>query len=144
MGKVDAIWKKRARRGVMDPVESARFVAGKGIADDANFGTPKRQVTVIAREVFDRIREQLPDVRPAMRRANIMVSELDLANTRGRILRLGDVRILILGETRPCERMDEQVQGLTTALSPDWNGGVFGEVLNDGEVAVGAAASFET
>jgi len=143
MGKVEAVWKKRARRGVMDPVERAHFVAGKGIANDANYGTPKRHVTIISREIFDRIRERLPDVRPEMRRANVMVGGIDLADTRGRILRLGGVRIRILGETRPCERMDEQVPGLTAALGQDWSGGVFGEVLNDGEVAVGAVASFE-
>jgi hypothetical protein len=33
--------------------------------------------------------------------------------------------------------MDAQVQGLTEALSPPWNGGVFAVVVDDGEVVVG-------
>lgn len=143
MGRVEALWSKRALRGVMDPVEEARFVAGKGIEADANHGRRKRQVTVIEREVFERIGERLPDVRPAMRRANVMVSGVRLRETRGRVLRLGEVRIRILGETRPCERMDAQVDGLTAALDPEWNGGVFGEVLDDGVVRVGAEAALD-
>jgi MOSC domain-containing protein YiiM len=50
---------------------------------------------------------------------------------------VGGVKILIHGETRPCEQMDEALPGLRAALGPDWRGGVFGEVLDDGEIAVG-------
>ena len=138
-GRVEALWTKRAHRGVMDPVETVRFVEGQGIADDANFGRSKRQVTVIEKEVFDGIAEELPGVDPSMRRANVMVSGIRLRETRGRILELGGVRLRIFGETRPCERMDAQLPGLTAALDPDWNGGVYGVVLDDGPVRVGDA-----
>lgn len=94
-------------------------------------------MTVIEKEVFDRIRTELPDVEPSMRRANVMVSGIRLQGSRNRILALGDVRIRLYGETRPCERMDAQVAGLTDALDPNWNGGVFGVVLDDGEVRLG-------
>jgi MOSC domain-containing protein YiiM len=97
-------------------------------------------VTVIEKEVFDRIREELPDVEPHMRRANVMVSGVRLKESRDRILHLGGVRIHIHGETRPCERMDAQVTGLTAALDPDWNGGVYGVVLDGGEIRVGDEA----
>ncbi len=139
-GRVEALWLKRAHRGVMDATDEARFVENKGIADDANFGRSKRQVTIIEEEVFQRIADALPDVKPYMRRANVMVSGIRLAETRGQILRLGDVRIRLVGETRPCERMDAQVPGLTAALDPDWNGGVYGVVLDDGPVRVGDEA----
>lgn len=140
-GRVEALWRKRAHRGVMDTADEVRFVEGRGIEDDANFGRSKRQVTVIAKEVFDRIGAELPGVEPSMRRANVMVSGIRLRETRGRILRLGDVRIRIFGETRPCERMDAQVPGLTAALEPDGNGGVYGVVLDDGPVRVGDEAT---
>lgn len=139
-GRVEALWRKRAHRGVMDPADEVRFVQDGGIEDDANFGRAKRQVTVIEKEVFDRVRAELPDVEPSMRRANVMVSGIRLRETRGLILQLGEVRIRIFGETRPCERMDAQVPGLTAALDPDWNGGVYGVVLDDGPVRVGDAA----
>lgn len=142
-GRVEALWRKRAVRGVMDPVESARFVEGEGIEDDANRGRRKRQVTVIEKEVFDRVAAELPDTEPYMRRANVMVSGVALNESRGRVLRVGGVRIRILGETRPCERMDAQVPGLTAALSPPWNGGAYGVVLDDGIVRVGDPAALE-
>ncbi len=140
-GRLEAIWTKRAHRGVMDPAERATLVADEGIEGDANFGRRKRQVTVIEKEVFDRIRQELPDVEPSMRRANLMVSGIRLKDTRDHILSLGDVRILLHGETRPCERMDEQVEGLTAALDADWRGGAHGVVLDDGEIRVGDLAS---
>jgi MOSC domain-containing protein YiiM len=139
-GRIEAIWLKRAHRGPMDPVPRARLVAGGGIADDANFGRSRRQVTLIEKEAFARIAERLPTADPAMRRANVMVSGLGLAGTRDRILTLGGVRLQVRGETRPCERMDAQCPGLTAALDPGWNGGVFAVVLDDGEIAVGDVA----
>lgn len=142
-GRVEALWRKRARRGPMDATDSLRLVKDRGIEDDANFGRSKRQVTVIEKEVFDRVAGALPDVEPYMRRANVMVSGVRLKESRGRVLRLGDVRIRLWGETRPCERMDAQVPGLTAALDLDWNGGVYGVVLDDGTIAVGDAARLE-
>ena len=142
-GRVEALWIKRAHRGPMDPAQAVTLVEGQGIESDANRGRSKRQVTVIEKEVFDRIGTSLPDVEPSMRRANVMVSGLRLKETRGQVLTLGGVRIRIFGETRPCERMDAQVQGLTAALDPDWNGGVFGVVLDDGEIRVGDGATLE-
>lgn len=142
-GRVEALWRKRAHRGPMDPADQVRLVKGKGIADDANFGRSKRQVTVIEKEVFDRISAEHPDVEPSMRRANVMVSGIRLKDSRDKVLRLGEVRIRLHGETRPCQRMDAQVQGLTAALAPPWNGGVYGVVLDDGTVGIGDEASVE-
>jgi MOSC domain-containing protein YiiM len=78
-----------------------------------------------------------------MRRANILLSGVRLADSRHRVLRLGGVRILLHGETRPCERMDEQCDGLRAALSPGWGGGAYGVVLDDGPVRVGDQAELE-
>ncbi|MEQ1855642.1 MAG: MOSC domain-containing protein [Longimicrobiales bacterium] len=142
-GRVEAIWIKRAVRGVMDPALEVNLVAGKGIESDASFGRANRQVTVIEKEVFDRVRQSLPNAEPAMRRANLMVSGVRLAESRGKVLRVGGTRILLRGETKPCERMDEQCPGLRAALAVGWGGGAHGIVLDDGLVRVGDAASLE-
>lgn len=141
-GTLEAIWIKRAKRGPMDAVASATLVQDRGIAGNANQGG-KRQVTIIEKEVFDRLAAELPGATPWMRRANFMVSGVSLAHTRGRVLTVGALRILVHGETRPCERMDEQCPGLTLALDPDWRGGVYGAVLDGGEVRVGDPVSLE-
>jgi MOSC domain-containing protein YiiM len=143
-GNVEAIWIKRSFGGVMDPAAEVDLVAGRGIVRDASYGRSQRQVTIIEKEVFDRIRYSLPGAEPAMRRANVMVSGVRLAETRNRVLTLGTVRVLLGGETRPCERMDEQCQGLRDALASGWGGGAHGVVLDDGVVRVGDAAHLDS
>ena len=141
-GKVEAIWTKRAHGGVMDSADQATLVEGEGLVDDANFGAT-RQVTVIEKEVFDRIEAELPDSGPVMRRANIMVSGIRLEDSRDQVLTLGDVKIRIRGETRPCELMDEQCPGLRDTLDLHWGGGAHGSVIQGGELRVGDTATIE-
>lgn len=142
-GRVEALWTKRAHRGVMDAHREVVCVAGKGIEGNT-CRSSTRQVTIIAREPWEAMMRELGGaVAPAARRANIMVSGVELAKSRGKVLRLGGVRVRIRGETRPCERMDEALAGLRTAMDPEWRGGAFGEVLDDGLVAVGDAAAWE-
>ena len=142
-GRVERLWIKRFHRGPMDPVDRATLRAGRGIAGNADQGG-KRQVTIIARRRWDGINEAMADdIDPAIRRANLLVDGIDLDNTRGRTLRVGACRLLIRGETRPCEQMDAARPGLRGALHPAWAGGAFAEVLDDGEIAVGDAVAWE-
>jgi MOSC domain-containing protein YiiM len=141
-GRVEAIWKKRAKRGAMDAADNVSATEGKGIEGDANFGST-RHVTIIEKEVFDRIKDALPDSSPYMRRANVMVSGIRLENTRDHVLTLGTVKIRIRGETRPCERMDEQCDGLRGALDLNWAGGAHGSVIQGGEISAGDEATLE-
>jgi len=139
-GKLEAIWIKRGHGGVMDPAEHAEAVEGSGLVGDAHFGRG-RQVTVIEEETFGRIGRDLPAARPVMRRANLMVSGVSLEGSRGSVLAVGDVRILVRGETRPCHIMDEQCMGLRAALDSGWGGGVHGSVLQGGALRVGDPVS---
>ena len=138
-GRVEASWKKRSHRGVMDPVEQVNAVADRGLEGDANFGAT-RQVTVIEKEIFDKIKDTLPECEPGMRRANIMVSGIQLKNLKNHILIVGEAHILLRGETRPCELMDEQCQGLLDALDPDWYGGAHGGFIKRGAIRLGDVA----
>ena len=79
---------------------------------------------------------------PALRRANILVSGIDLEASKGRTLRLGSIWILVRGETKPCNIMEETCPGLKEALQPHWRGGVYGEVLEDGAIRVGDAVAW--
>ncbi len=137
MGQLEAIWLKRMNGGPMDPVEQATLKADRGLVGNANQGG-KRQVTLIEHEVWQDVMEQMNSaLDPSARRANLMLSGIRLMETRGRILQIGDCRIRIYGETKPCEVMDDALPGLKNALGKDWGGGAFGEVLDDGEIAVG-------
>src|SRR5215210_9487269 len=96
-GRLEAIWIKRAHRGPMDPVTSGTLVAGRGLVGNADQGR-RRQVTIIAQERWDSLMRELGGtISPAARRANLMVSGIDLAQTRDRILRVGGTRLRIAG-----------------------------------------------
>lgn len=142
-GRLEAIWLKRMRLGPMDAAREARVVAGRGLVGNANQGG-RRQVTLIEREIWDALMQSLGGaLPPSARRANLMVSGVPLARTRHRVLRVGDVRLRILGETKPCERMEEALPGLRAAMYPDWGGGAFAEVVDDGVVRVGDEVAWE-
>jgi MOSC domain-containing protein YiiM len=139
VGELQAIWIKRARGGPMDAAQTARLVAGAGIVGNADQGS-RRQVTVISAESWADAEEELgQQVDPRTRRANLLVRGVSLAASRGKVLWVGPVSIRIYGETRPCRQMEESCAGLQAALGSEWRGGVYGEVLNGGEVAAGDA-----
>lgn len=143
VGNLERIWIKRAKRGPMDERPQADLVAGRGIVGNAD-QRGKRQVTLIERESWERMFEEMGATVPFYtRRANLLVSGVRLADSRGKILRVGPCRLAIRGETRPCERMEEARPGLRQAMSPEWRGGCYGEVLEGGLIAVGDKVAWE-
>jgi MOSC domain-containing protein YiiM len=143
MSRLERIWIKRARRGPMDEHPSAQLVSGRGLVGNANQGG-FRQVTLISQERWAAVVAALGHaVPPEARRANLLVSGVDLEGSRGRVLRVGACRLRVHGETRPCGRMDEAFQGLRAALEPHWGGGAYAEILDDGAIAVNDPVSWE-
>jgi MOSC domain-containing protein YiiM len=71
-----------------------------------------------------------------------MVSGLEFERSRDRLINLGTCLLRIGGEVKPCERMDEAYGGLRGVMRPDWNGGVWAEVIRGGDIVVGDAVSW--
>jgi MOSC domain-containing protein YiiM len=143
VAKLHQIWVKRAHRGKMDGAERVMLVAGRGIVGNANQGGT-RQVTLIDLERWQELMDRWgADLDTNARRANLVIDGLDLFDSRGRTLCIGATRLLVHGETRPCERMDEALPGLQTAMRERWGGGAFAEVVEGGEISVGDEVAWD-
>ncbi len=115
---------------------------GIGIDRRSHLSPPERQVTVLFgpqwRAACAEVGQSLPW---KVRRANILVEDLENPRQAGIRFQLGSVELEVTGECAPCERMEEVQTGLRAALESDWRGGVTCRVIRDGRVAVGDAAS---
>ena len=121
----------------MKPVSSATLVTNRGVLGSAD-QNGRRQVTIISQERWLAVQDKLEHpVDPALRRANLMISGVDLTNTRGQRLRIGSCLVEIWGQTRPCNLMNDAHDGLQDALRADWGGGVFGIILEGGDIRIG-------
>ncbi len=127
----------------MDEREFAELVAHWGLEGNSNQGG-KRQVTLVDRDAWEEMTSEMGvEVDPSQRRGNLLLSGISLRKTEGQILRIGDTRLRIAGETRPCKRMEAACKGLREAMKPNWRGGVYGEVLAGGRIWVGDRVCWE-
>lgn len=141
-GTLVGIFIKRAHAGPMDAVTTATLDE-KGLVGNANRGG-FRAITIMSIERWhDLMNEVGASLGLEERRANLVVSGIDLENSRGKVLRLGACRILIGGETRPCEIMEEAAAGLQVAMQSRWGGGAYGTVVDGGPIAVGDPAMWD-
>ena len=144
MGRVVTIFLRPSTRTPVQTTDSTRAVAGRGLEGDHS-GGGKRQLTLLSREAWERACADLDaQLDPALRRANLVVEGVDLAATIGRQIEVGEALIEVVGETKPCQLMDDQHPGLWDALKPECRGGVYGKILRGGEVAVGATVQATT
>ncbi len=136
-------------RAPMEEIERVRITPERGVEGDCKGrfkpgGRNRRQVTLIERRDWDAVMAELgARHRWSARRANILVDGIDLPQRAGAVLRIGDVRLMVMIECDPCQRMDAIEPGLQAALRADWRGGVCTRVLAGGEIAVGDAITVE-
>jgi len=139
MGQLVCIY-LRPESGV-PPMKTTHAQATKGLGlefDRFKKMNGKRQITILSQESWNDVCQELDaELDPALRKANLLVSGVDLKESIGKTLHVGDVEILIGGETVPCPRMEKGHEGLMNALKPEWRGGVYGKVIKGGEIAIG-------
>ena len=140
-GRLEAIATKAAKRAPMVPADRANVSIAAGVAGDFRGRQKTRQVTVLFAEDWAAAVAGLDPATPwTVRRATLLVSGVHNPQRAGDVLAIGDVRLLVTGETQPCFRMDEQLPGLWDALRPNWRGGVTARVIAVGDVVVGDTA----
>ncbi|MHB8872615.1 MAG: methyltransferase domain-containing protein [Myxococcaceae bacterium] len=142
-GRVEAIFTYGRKLGPAVARDQAK-VGPNGLEGD-HPRSARRSVTVLSLESWREAGAQLgAELDPVRRRANLVVSGLDLGSSIGQRLRLGEVLLEIGGEVEPCERMDEAHPGLRAALRPSQRGGVYGRVVREGWVRTGDLAEVLT
>lgn len=139
MGKVVGIAIHEKKRGPMVVFAAAKVTLKQGVGDDWRGAIQNhRQVTVMTQEGWNAALAELDrHMHWTTRRANILIEGIDLKDSTGMILKIGEFFLEITGELTPCSRMDEQLQGLTKALTPNWRGGVTCKVLSEGIIKEG-------
>jgi MOSC domain-containing protein YiiM len=141
-GRLVGIFLKRGHGGVMDSPASA-VVDERGLVANANRGG-FRAISLLSSERWNELmREVGATLGPQARRANLILSGIDLEDTRGRTLAIGACRLRIGGETRPCELMDEAAAGLQNAMKSRWGGGAYATVVEGGTIAIGDPVVWE-
>ncbi len=135
MGKLLGIATRIKSKSPMDLHASALVSFEKGVLNDfrgRKLGG-RRQVTVLSKEAWNIVCEEIgSDIAWTTRRANFFIEGIELKETTGRILKIGSLELEVTGELVPCNRMDEQFDGLTKILEKDWKGGVTCKVKKEG------------
>lgn len=123
----------------MTEIECVEISCEQGLVPDTRGKPGKRQVTLLSVHSWQDVCAELnADLPWTMRRANLLIEGLRFnQDDVGKIVQIGDVRLQVTVETDPCQRMDDQHQGLLAALTPHWRAGVCCRVLQSGRVQVG-------
>jgi len=136
-GTLRGIAVRGAQRAPMQERQEAEVTVAQGITADYR-GSGLRQVTFISVEQWQETMAELDaDLPWHTRRANLLIDGIDLPDTVGEQIRIGDCLFTIYGETEPCPRMEELQAGLQQALQPDLRAGVWGKVVEGGTLRVG-------
>ena len=145
MSSIKAIAIKNRPRVPMQLIDSASVTVNNGILGDFRGTQQDRQVTILSQSDWDKACAEVDaDLPWTTRRANILVDGIAFDQSFvGKRVHLGEAELVVTGETDPCSRMDEQHQGLTAALEPDWRGGICCRVVKTGDIKVGDAVSFD-
>ncbi len=134
-----AIAIRTTSRAPMQLRDDAEVTFDEGISEDFRGSQKGRQITVLSETAWHKACATLDANLPwTTRRANLLVKGIEFgAGDIGKTMRIGEVELQITHETKPCSLMDQLHQGLKSALSPDWHGGVCCDVIVAGSIQIG-------
>jgi MOSC domain-containing protein YiiM len=130
---------KATSKAPMQTCDEVNISLSKGIEDDFRGTAKNRQVTVLSTVAWQQVCKEMDTELPwTIRRSNLLVDKLTFSPADvGKTFHIGDVKLEITRETDPCSRMDDQHQGLKSAMMSDWRGGVCCKVIKAGSLKVG-------
>ena len=129
---------KPKRLQPMQTLEAVELSVELGLAGDSRGKPGPRQVTLLSQTEWRAACTDLHvDLPWTTRRANLLVDDLPLFQSKGSRIVIGQAVLEITGETDPCSRMEKAQQGLFEALRRDWRGGVCCRVVQGGMLELG-------
>jgi len=145
MAKIIGIAMRKGKRKIMQSLQTASIDRASGVENDFRGKPGKRQVTVLSLRAWNEACEELgKHLDWTTRRSNLLIDDIELENSVGKILEIGDIKLKITQETDPCSRMEESEAGLFNALKLHWRGGVCCRVISGGEVSIGDAVKLSS
>ena len=144
IGKVLAIAVRSVHRGPMIEVDQVQAYPGDCLAGDHGSST-QRGITLLASGQWQQVNQLLGvDLPWHTRRANLLIGVDTLAHLIGKRVRIGEIRVDIKAETKPCGEMDHWQPGLRDILSTECRGGVYGQIIDSGTIHVDDRVGFDS
>ncbi|MEC7704641.1 MAG: MOSC domain-containing protein [Candidatus Thermoplasmatota archaeon] len=133
-GHVLALALRPAKSAPMQLCHELALTPENGVIGD--HGTSlRRQVTLLDKAAWDLACQEVETELPWItRRANILVTGIELQELVGRRVQIGTAIVEVIGEVDPCHVMDAAQSGLRSALETDWRGGVYAKVIEQGKI----------
>ena len=143
-GIVEAVCISEKKGVVKKAVDAIQLKAEWGIADDAHAGAWHRQVSLLAGESIDAVKEKLPHLKHGVFAENIVCRGLDLRQLAiGDRLRLGDAVVLEVTQIgKECHNAGCAIKKATgDCIMP--REGIFAKVIQGGTVRPGVSIARE-
>jgi len=138
MSTIEAICISKKKGIPKSPIEEAIFQVGFGILEDAHGGDWHRQISLLAGESIDRVKEKLPQLSQGAFAENIITRGVDLGSvTVGDTLRIGTEILLEITQIgKECHNDGCAIKKATgDCIMP--REGIFAKVLQGGEAKAG-------
>ncbi len=138
MTKLTAIGYRKIKSGPMFEVRQINVTRAEGLTLGLPRRPSSRQITVLCEEQWQQACKTVNQVLPwTARRANLLICGIPFnAKHIGKVIHVGQLQLLITGETEPCFKMDLVHKGLYDALN-NFKAGVTCKVLNDADIQIG-------
>jgi len=143
MPKVIAVCTSKAKGEVKTPVDEIKLIKNFGIESDAHAGEGNRQVSILANESVDKIREKMPEITAGAFAENILTSGICLHEQNlGTKLRIGDALLEITKIGKNCHNEGCAIKRQTgDCVMP--REGIFAAVLEEGTIRPDMEISIE-
>lgn len=138
MAELTAIGYRKIKSGPMFEVHNVKVTKAEGLTLGLPRRASSRQITVLCEEQWQQVCKALTIILPwTARRANLLICGIQFnAEHIGKVMHIGQLQLLITGETEPCFKMDLVHPGLCNALN-NFKAGVTCKVLNDADIQIG-------